>query len=165
MPGSTMIVLPPRTRTRSFLLVWIWWHRRSWYRKTKHTLLLLLLLLPFRRYRFFLLHLEWSDDAPVVDIRTVVLSPLFLFVGMDSTHYNTTIRTNNSCCCCCCYRFDVTASCCLLLLRKMMMTTMIALPFLSASWCYIKPRCIVLFLLLLLLLLLVLLPIVTILWY
>ena len=49
----------------------------------------------FDVYRFFYCCLDTND----------VLSPLFLLVGMDSLHYNTT-RTNNSCYCCCCYRVE-----------------------------------------------------------
>ena len=58
-----------------------------WWRIKKIALLLLLLLLPFRRYRFFLLLQYCCCDT------NSVLSPLFLLVGMDSTHYNTTTIT------------------------------------------------------------------------
>ena len=83
-----------------------------------------------------------------------VLSPLFLLVGMDSLHYNTT-RTNNSCYCCCCYRVDGNR---VLLLPATEEEE-------EVDDDHNKSRCILLLLLLLLLLLPLLLPIVSILRY
>ena len=104
--------------------------------------MLLLLLLPFRRNRFLLLAAAEDDDDDDNDDHGFELrNTLLMWSRM------------NPCLILCSIIFDEEDR----LAAAAAAVSM--LPFLTASWCYIKPRCIVLLLLRLLLLL----PIVTIL--